>query len=132
MDVAVSRRLSRAQHHREIVGIRFVVQEEILNGVSLVSQTEHKLPMSPRGVILHDVPQDGTPADWYHRLGDVVSHIADPGPEAAREDHSLHLRLAEERRSAPYQKWCWQTWLSEPPEPQPGGHPIRRPPSKCM
>jgi hypothetical protein len=52
------------------------------------------------GVILHDVPEDGHPADGDHRLGHILGHIADARPEPAAKDHCFHEETAKMPGSA--------------------------------
>src|ERR1700692_3571253 len=44
----------------------FVVQKIILDHVAAITQAENELAHPVVGIHLHDVPQDGAPADFHH------------------------------------------------------------------
>src|SRR5688500_1042871 len=91
VNVSKPRRLGRPEHEREVVRVGLVVQEEVFDRVAFVPEAQDELLVSPGGVVLHDVPKDRQPADRNHWLGDVIGDVANPRPEATRENDGLHL-----------------------------------------
>ena len=61
--------LARSQAYRHAVGAMAVVDEEILDHLTLVAQRDDELLEAVGGVALHDVPQDRLAPDFHHRLG---------------------------------------------------------------
>jgi hypothetical protein len=58
-----------------------VIGEIFLDQVALVAATNHEIIYSVLGVNLHDVPQDGAPTDFNHRLWLEVCLFRDTGSE---------------------------------------------------
>jgi hypothetical protein len=75
---------SDVAHMQEIVG------EVLLDEVALVAEAHHEFLHPVRGIQLHDVPQDGPAAYLDHGLGPGHRLFAQPGPEAAGQNHCLH------------------------------------------
>ena len=72
------------RHVQEVVG------EVLIDHVALVAAADHEVVDAVRGIDLHDVPQNGLPADLDHRLGTHRAFFADAGAEAARKNDRLH------------------------------------------
>src|SRR5262249_14995651 len=79
-----------AKADAEVGAGEVVVEEVALDDPALVAQAHDEVGEAVPGVALHDVPQDGPPADGDHRLGDVVGHVADARALSAAEDDNLH------------------------------------------
>jgi hypothetical protein len=75
----------------EVVAGQFIVgKEEVLDGVSTVSQTQDEVFVPEVGVVLHNVPEDGPAADRNHRLGYVVTGFPDPQSQSTTKEYDFH------------------------------------------
>ena len=88
--VAVDLHLVRAQVERHVRTRDGVFVEVLLDDVALVAAADHEVIDAVRGIDLHDVPENGLPADLDHRLGAYRAFFADPGAEAAGKNDRLH------------------------------------------
>ena len=95
LDVACEElNVAAAVRENEIVGYRFLVREEVvLDRLAPVAEAEDEFGVPPRGVPLHDVPEDRPSSDGDHRLGNPLGCLAHADTEAAAEDHDLHLPI---------------------------------------
>ena len=50
--------------------------------------------MAMMAIVLHDVHKNWILADRHHRLWQIFGIVADPGTEAAAEEHDFHGRSA--------------------------------------
>ena len=66
----------------EIVVHRLVIEEVILDDVPLVAETEDEVAEAVLGVDLHDVPEDGPPPDFHHRLRAKLRLLTQTGSDA--------------------------------------------------
>ena len=73
------------RHVQEVVG------EILLDHIALVTQADDEVVDAVRSVHLHDVPEDGSPADLDHRLGTQVRFFRDAGTQATREQYGFHM-----------------------------------------
>src|SRR5690348_4483122 len=82
--------LAEAGNHAVGVGLRLVVQEEILDDVGLVAKAQHEILVTELAVVVHEVPQDRLVTDRDHRLGQALGDIADSRAETSAEKNRLH------------------------------------------
>src|SRR5712691_9750089 len=80
----------RAEMDRQIVPHVVVVLKVALDKVPFVPERDKELGEPCSRVYLHDVPEDGTPADFDHRLGLDVGLLGQSSPESARQDRDFH------------------------------------------
>jgi len=66
-----------------IRGVQEIVGKVFLDDVLLVTGADNELVETVVAVQLHDVPEDGHPAQLYHGLGLELGFFADPCAEAA-------------------------------------------------
>lgn len=55
----------------DVVDAGFVVEEEIFDVVAFISKADNKIIEILAGEILHDVPEDGATANFYHWFGSI-------------------------------------------------------------
>src|SRR6185437_13574155 len=72
------------------VGLRLVVQEEILDDVGLVTKAQHEILVTVLAVVVHEVPQDRLVADRDHRLGQALGNISDSRAQTSAKKNRLH------------------------------------------
>ena len=72
--------------------MRLIVEEEFLDDVGLVAETQDEILVPVLAVIAHQVPDDRLAADRDHRLGNVFGIVADPGAETSAEQDCFHRR----------------------------------------
>jgi hypothetical protein len=70
----------------------FVIDEEILYFLALVTEAEYEVPEAVMGVALHDMPEDGHSADFDQRLWDLFRLLPEPGPLPSAEYDHLRIR----------------------------------------
>src|SRR5262249_743666 len=87
----------RAGVEREVARVGALVQEELLDDLSLVAERQHELAVTVVGVELHDVPQDRLVADVHHGLGLELGLLFEPGALAAAQDDGLHATFPSSR-----------------------------------
>ena len=63
-------------------GVQEVVCEILLNDVLLIARADDKLVEAVGGIQLHNVPQNGHPAQLHHGLGLELGFFRYPGAEA--------------------------------------------------
>src|SRR3546814_10277137 len=61
--------------------------------MALVATADDEFVDSGRSIQLHDVPENGAPADFDHRLGSDAAFFADARAVTAGENHCLHKPL---------------------------------------
>ena len=76
---------SRAFHKR--LALKTTV---LLDDVLLVPRADDKLIEAVGGVQLHNVPQNGHPAQLHHGLGLELGFFRDPGAEATGKNYDFH------------------------------------------
>src|SRR5208337_2864575 len=74
----------------EVVVHRLVIQEILLYHVAAISEAEDKLPETTVGIKLHDVPEDGTAANFDHRFGPKLGLLAQARTEPTAQHNYLH------------------------------------------
>ena len=79
VDVRSKRRRVVAHVEADIGAVEGVVTEELLDQVALVAAADHEIGQAMGQVDLHDVPEDGPPADFDHGLGADRALFADAG-----------------------------------------------------
>ena len=57
------------QLNGHVVVHQLVMTEIIFDHFASITQGQNKIPMTEMGIILHDVPQNGTLSDRDHRFG---------------------------------------------------------------
>src|SRR5579863_769375 len=67
-----------------------VIQEVILDNVSLVSKTQDKIMMAILAIILHDMPQDRIITDRNHWFRNALRIIANSRAQSATKQNNLH------------------------------------------
>ncbi|OIQ67064.1 hypothetical protein GALL_513630 [mine drainage metagenome] len=82
--------LSLRQIDREVGIVETIVGEVLLDHVAAVTQADDELVEPVMGEQLHDVPQDGPPADLDHRLGLQVAFLGDAGSKPTRQYDRFH------------------------------------------
>ncbi len=60
---------SASKIYAEIALEVVLIEEVVLDEISLVTAGDVEVLHPMMGIVLHDMPQDGTPADLDHRLG---------------------------------------------------------------
>lgn len=65
-------------------GVQEVVREVLLDDMLLVARADDELVEAVVAVQLHDVPQDGHPAQLHHGLGFELAFFTDAGAVAPR------------------------------------------------
>src|SRR5207248_4561854 len=69
-----------------------VVQEEILDGVGLVTEREDELLVPMMGIILHRVPDNWPWANRRHGFRDCFREVTQAKTLAATKNNDFHLR----------------------------------------
>jgi hypothetical protein len=67
-----------------------VVGEILLDDVALVSAADDEIVNAMLGVNLQDVPENGTPTNFDHRLGADNGFFRQARAEATSEDYGFH------------------------------------------
>ena len=88
--VVVLNALVGSQRDGQVIGEGFVIEKELLDDMCLVAQAQDEIRVTGAGVVLHDVPQNGSAADGQHGLGNVGRDAPDPGSLSAAEDNGFH------------------------------------------
>ena len=92
---------ARAREHEVVGQSLVVVEEEVLDHVTLVTQADDEVVVPEVGVVLHDVEQDRPVGDRHHRLRDAGRRLLDPETEPTTEENDLHrLRPAPLRAAS--------------------------------
>ena len=97
--------VAEARHDAVGVNMRLVVEEEFLDDVGLVAETQDEILVSVLAVVAHQVPEDRLAADRDHRLGNVFGVIADPRAETSAEQNCFHRPYALRLRPKPIGGW---------------------------
>jgi hypothetical protein len=71
----------------EVGHLGLVVEEVALDQIALVAQAEDEAAVAVAAVQLHDVPEDGLPADVDERLRELLARLSEPRAHASAEDH---------------------------------------------
>ena len=71
-------------------GVQEIVRKVLLDDVLLVPRADDKLIEAVGGVQLHNVPQNGHPAQLHHGLGLELGFFRDPGAEATGKNYDFH------------------------------------------
>src|SRR5208337_1034781 len=88
----------------EVVVHCLVVQEVLFDHVAAISQAQDKLAEATVGIELHDVPQDGSTANFDHRFRPEFSFLAQAGTESSAQHNYFHeILLADASVSIPGQ-----------------------------
>src|SRR5208282_3571582 len=88
----------------EVVVHCLVVQEVFFDHVATISQAQDKLAEATVGIELHDVPEDGSTANFDHRFRPEFSFLAQAGTESSAQHNYFHeILLADASASFPGQ-----------------------------
>src|SRR5215471_3652548 len=68
MSIVKPDRRRRAQPNGEVLHPGFVIQEEILDDIALVAETQNEVSQAMVGIQLHNVPENRPASDLHHRL----------------------------------------------------------------
>src|SRR5207248_2305370 len=79
-----------AQVEGHVAHVEVVVGKVLLDHVAAVAEADHELVDPVRRVDLHDVPEQRLRSQLDHRLRLAARLLAQPGAEAAGQDHRLH------------------------------------------
>src|SRR5208337_2038150 len=86
----------------EVVVHCLVVQEVLFDHVAAIPQAQDKLAEATMGIELHDVPEDGTTANFDHRFRPEFGLLAQAGTEpSAQHDYFHEILLADAGSSLP-------------------------------
>ncbi len=78
-----SRLIFQSGGRRKIVRLESIVVEEIVfDGVALPAEAQDEFFVTPVGVILHHVQEDGAVVDVHQRFGNILSMLAEPHAES--------------------------------------------------
>ncbi len=67
-----------------------VIGEILFDDIALVAQADDEIVDAMGCVHLHDVPQDGAPADLNHGLGPQVRLFRNAGAQTTGQDDGFH------------------------------------------
>lgn len=82
-----------------------IVGEVFLDDILLVTATDDEVRDAVVAVSLHDMPQDGLPADFHHWFGNQIGGLAQSGAEATGKDYCFH-----DRKMIIYQCLVFSDW----------------------
>jgi len=91
----------RPQADGEVVVHGLVIEEILPDDVAAVAQAQHEFAEPIVGIRLHDVPRDGAPADFDHRLGAEFRFFSQPRPYATAKYHHFHVINSVSRADKP-------------------------------
>src|ERR1039458_857828 len=77
----------------EVVVHCLVVQEVLFDHVAAISQAQDKLAEATVGIELHDVPEDGSTANFDHRFRPEFGLLAQARTEPSAQHHYFHAIL---------------------------------------
>lgn len=60
-----------AELNRYVVNASFVIEKEIFDVVAFIAKADNKVIEVLAGEILHNVPEDGATANFYHGFGSI-------------------------------------------------------------
>jgi hypothetical protein len=84
------RHLVRPHIERHIRHMHKVVRKELLDDISLVPATDHKIIDPMLGIDLQNMPENRPPPNLHHRLRPYRRLFRQPRPQSPRQNHSLH------------------------------------------
>src|SRR5215831_10903724 len=90
MPVVKLNRRPIAKSNREVIHAGFVIQKEIFNLISFITQAKYEVLQPIVSVVLHDMPQHGPASDFDHRFRAYLGFFAQPSALASAEDNNLH------------------------------------------
>ena len=74
----------------EVIGSCFIIEEIVLNDITPIAGTDDELAQTAGGKNLHQMPENGPSADFYHWLGLVLGLFPHAGTEATCQQYNLH------------------------------------------
>ena len=74
----------------DVGGVQEIVGEVLLDDVPLVAQADDEVGDAVAGEDLHQMPENGAPADLHHGLRFQMGLFGQAATQAARQDDSLH------------------------------------------
>src|SRR5690348_174921 len=75
---------------RHAAAKRAIVEKEALYHLATITKRDKKLFEAVVSVVLHDVPEDGTPADLDHGLGTQFGLLRQARALSAGQNHDFH------------------------------------------
>ena len=88
-----------AETDSEVLGVCFLIQEEVLDDMSLVAKAQDEILVTITGVELHDVPHNREAPDWDHRFGYMFRNITYACAVTTAQNNNFHSRLNKEQLS---------------------------------
>src|SRR5258706_2964145 len=85
--------LSTGKIHGHATAQVVVVQKVALNLFAFITESYEKLIQTVMRVMLHDVPEDGTAANFHHRLWLHFGLFGQARADSTRENHNFHTTL---------------------------------------
>ena len=79
-----------AERHGNIRSESVIVEKEFFNRPAFITKAQDEIIQAIARIHFHDVPEHRPVADPHHRLGDVISDIADAGSLTAAQNDRLH------------------------------------------
>src|ERR1700686_1762396 len=74
-----------------ITCLEIVIREVAFDDIPAISAADHEIMHPVGGVDLHDMPKNGLPSDFNHRLWPEIALLTDPGAHASCKNHGLHV-----------------------------------------
>ena len=78
----------------EIIVHRLVIKEVLLNHGSAIPETNNKIVKPEVRIQLHDVPEDGTAANLYERLGTILRLFPQPSALSTAKNNYFQMALS--------------------------------------
>ena len=82
------------QFDGHIIIHQLIMAEVILDHLSPVSQGQDKILMTEMGVILHDMPENGTFPDIHHRFGTKFRLLTQTGTSTTAKNDHFHNSIS--------------------------------------
>ena len=83
-----------ASRQNKVIRNAFVVVEEvILDFISLVAEAENEILVPKMGIVFHDVPQHGPIAQRHQGFRNIVAKFSKPRAQPPTEQHYFHKLL---------------------------------------
>ena len=80
-----------SQLYGENIVEEFVIQEIVLDHISLVAKAQDKIFVAIVGKSLHDVPENGFATYLQHGFGTELGFFPQPGTEATAKNYDLRF-----------------------------------------
>jgi hypothetical protein len=70
------------------------MKEILFNHFTFIPKSKHKIGITEVSVDFHNMPENWTIADIYHRFGTKFSLFPKPGSKTAAKNHGLHINIS--------------------------------------